>query len=325
MQANLFAYAMLLLWPLVSLYLIYKCPLNRGIIWTILGGYLLLPAGLVIKNSQIIPGIDKNSVVTIAALVGCVAVTRKFPRIFYRFGIVEILIVVLLVGPFITSELNGDEIRIGALRLPGVGAYDAASAVISEFLIFFPFILGRQYFRTESDNADLLRALVIGGALYSLPMLFEVRMSPQLSRWIYGYMSTGFSTVMRDGGFRPVVFMSNGLVAAFFIATAVLASAALWRAKIFVTRFSPSLLTMYLAGVLILCKSLAALAYGAILLPILRWAPPRTQIVFAVGLTVAALCYPTLRAFDLVPTTTMVSAAALVNADRADFLQISVR
>ena len=76
-----------------------------------------------------------------------------------------------------------------------MGAYDAGSAVIAEFLFFLPFILARQYLRTANDNAAILIALVIAGLLYSLPMLFEIRMSPQLSRWIYGYFPGGFITV----------------------------------------------------------------------------------------------------------------------------------
>ena len=78
------------------------------------------------------------------------------------------------------------------LIIQGVGAYDAGSAVISEFLVFLPFILGRQYFRTTNDILEILRALVMAGLFYSLLLLFEIRMSPQLNNWIYGFRSTGF-------------------------------------------------------------------------------------------------------------------------------------
>src|SRR5262245_33108058 len=127
MTPNWFAYFALLSWPLVAAYLFYKRPLSQAIIWTILGAYLLLPARVAIK-SEMIPPFDKNSIPNIAALIGCFLITRKFPRLFYGFGLVEVLMVAFLVSPFITSELNRDPIRIGPIVLPGVGAYDAGSA-----------------------------------------------------------------------------------------------------------------------------------------------------------------------------------------------------
>ena len=75
----------------------------------------------------------------------------------------------------------------------------------------------------------MLRGLVVAGLIYSLPMLFEVRMSPQLHTWIYGYFPHSFGQQMRDGGFRPVVFIGHGLGVAFFVMTTVVAAAAFWR------------------------------------------------------------------------------------------------
>src|SRR5262249_17769116 len=173
---------------------------------------------------EMMPALDKSSIPNIAAFIGCVLVTGRFPRLFNRFGLAEILMLMFLIGPFITSELNGDEIRVGAIVLPGVGIYDAGSAVIAEFLFFLPFILGRQYLKNAVDHEQILRALVIAGLLYSLPMLFEVRMSPQLHTWIYGYFPHSFAQQIREGGFRPVVFLGHGLLVAFFALTTVVAS-----------------------------------------------------------------------------------------------------
>ena len=320
MTPNWFAYVALLSWPAVAFYLFYKRPLNQAIIWTILGGYLLLPAGTVIKF-EMIPAFDKRSIPNIAAFVGSVLITRRLPKLFRTFGFVEILIVMLLAVPFITSVLNGDSIKIGTTVLPGVGVYDAGSALIAEFLVFLPFILGRQYFRTAADGEEILRALVVAGLLLSLPVLFEIRISPQLSRWIYGYLPTGFATVMRDGGFRPVVFMENGLVTTFFLMTAVLAASALWRTKTRLRHLAPGGITAYLALVLIWCKSLGALVYGALLMPAVRWTTPRLQLRVAMALVIISLSYPTLRILDLVPTQFLVDVAASVSSERAESLK----
>ena len=93
-------------------------------------------------------------------------------------------------------------------------------------------------------------------------MLFEVRMSPQLHYWIYGYHASEFAQAMREGGFRPMVFMGHGLPMAFFAMTTAVAAAALWRTQTSVYRLPPAGVTAYLSGVLVLCKTLGALIYA---------------------------------------------------------------
>src|SRR5262245_32865990 len=97
---NLLAYIALLAWPLVALYFYSTRPIGQATVWTILGGYLLLPVGSNIKF-EMIPVFDKYSTSSLAALVGCVLVTRKLPRVWYRFGLAEFLILMLLISPFI--------------------------------------------------------------------------------------------------------------------------------------------------------------------------------------------------------------------------------
>ena len=53
----------------------------------------------------------------------------------------------LLIGPFVTSELNADPVVSGSIFLPALGAYDGLSAIIAQFLFVLPFFLGRQLFR----------------------------------------------------------------------------------------------------------------------------------------------------------------------------------
>src|SRR5262249_35225398 len=91
-------------------------------------------------------------------------------------GIAELLVLMSLTGPFITSELNGDPIFLANRTLPAESHYDAVSAVVRQFIILIPFFLGRQLLRNSRDNEEILRVLAIAGLLYSLPMLFEIRM-----------------------------------------------------------------------------------------------------------------------------------------------------
>src|SRR5260370_35172054 len=94
-----------------------------------------------------------------------------------------------------------------------------------------PFLLGPQLLQNSTDGEDILRALAIAGLIYSVPMLFEIRVSPQLHTWIYGYFPNSFEQQMRDGGFRPVVFLGHGLIVAFFVMTTSVAAAAFSRTR----------------------------------------------------------------------------------------------
>ena len=152
-------------------------------------------------------------------------------------------------------------------------------------------------------------------------MLVEIRMSPQLHRWFYGYHASGFDTGVRYGGFRPSVFLENGLVAAFFFMTANVAAAALWRTRTRVRKLAPAGIMAYLSAILILCKSLGALVYGAVLVPLVRLTGPRLQLRIAMILVIFATAYPLLRSGGLVPTGYLIDAAASLSEKRAESLQ----
>ncbi len=318
---NYFAYLVLLLWPVVAIYLYSRLSLGQATLWTILGGYLLLPVGTEIKF-QMVPAFNKESIPNLAALIGCALYARRLPKFFRGFGLSEVLILAILIGPFITSMLNSDTIRIGQTVLPGVGAYDAGSATIAEFIFILPFFLGRQFLSSAENTADVLRGMVIVGLVYSLPILFEVRMSPQLHVWIYGYSPSAFITAMRNGGFRPVVFLTNALVVSFFAMTTTVAATALWRTQTRIGRLAPGGITAYLSFIVVMCKTMSALVYGALLVPLVRWASPRLQLRVACVLIIIALAYPMLRVADLIPTTSILEAARAVDTERATSLQV---
>lgn len=319
MEPNWFATVALLGWPIVAVLLYRTRPIGEATVWTILGGYLLLPAALEIKFAMI-PPIDKTTIPSAAALIACLSMSRGGLTAWKRFGAIEMMVLIYAGGPVITSLLNGDDIVGPGIVLPGVGLYDGLSAAEYQLLQIVPLILGRQFLRSPRDNEMVLRALVVACLLYSLPMLVEVRLSPQLHTWVYGYFPHSFIQQIRAGGFRPVVFVGHGLLVAFLAMLGVLASAALWRSRSRIFGLPPVGVTMYLSAVLILCKSAGVMVYSATLLPLVRFASARVQLWAAAVLTIAALLYPNLRAADVVPAETMLSIAASLSDDRAESL-----
>src|ERR1022692_1361337 len=135
MDANWIAIAAFTAWPLVSLWLYINLPVAEATIWTILGGFMFLPDQAMVKFAMI-PAFDKNSIPNICAFIGCMTIARR-PKL--SLGIPEVLLLMYLIGPVITSELNNDPIFIKNRVLPGVDAYDGFSALMSQSLFILPF------------------------------------------------------------------------------------------------------------------------------------------------------------------------------------------
>jgi hypothetical protein len=319
MTPNWLATFVLAAWPFVALILFSKQKIADAVIWTLLGGFLVLPESATIKFAMV-PSLDKNSIPNLCVFIGCLFATPHLPRLSNKFGIVEVLLLFYTIGPVVTSELNNDPILTGDIILPGVDSYDGISTLISQLIFIIPFFLGRRYFRSASNNEAILRALAVGGLAYSIPMLFEIRMSPQLSSWIYGYFPSSMQTEMRYGGFRPVVFLGNGLILAFFIVTSALAAATFSKARLRLAQLPSEAVAVYLGVLVVLCKAAGALIYGVFLGMLVRFTKPKLQVKIALALGLLGLFYPTLRITELFPNDALVALAAQVDQQRAESL-----
>lgn len=270
----------------------------------------------------LIPALGKESIPALAAFIGCRLVAKKRIPFFGQPGLVRWMLLLFVIGPFLTAELNSDAVIVGGHRLPPMEHYDALSAVINQLITILPFFLGRQLFRTYDDQLLMFRALIVAGLFYSIFILIEVRLSPQLHRWVYGYFPHGFIQQMRYGGFRAVVFMGHGLWVAFFVAVTVLAATVFWRLKIKVWKFSSAGITFYLLAVLLLCKSVASILYGFSAFLMIKITPFKMQLHAARILVLIALLYPTLSIMNLVPHKAIMDFVTSIDADRAQSLGV---
>jgi hypothetical protein len=141
-------------------------------------------------------------------------------------------------------------------------------------------------------------------------------MSPQLHRWVYGYFPHSFAQQIRDGGFRPVVFMSHGLEVALFTTLGLLAAVMLLRKRDRILRVPAGLVAAYFSGVLVLCKSLGATIYAIVLAPVILLTRPRFWARIALIASLVVCIYPLLRSNGLAPTQLITNAAGAFSADR---------
>jgi hypothetical protein len=148
-------------------------------------------------------------------------------------------------------------------------------------------------------------------------------MSPQFHDWVYGFHQAPFHHTYRFGGYRPMVFMPNGLSLALLIAVAGVAARALSRAKlgVFSIPVKSGMVSNYLLVILILCKSTGAALIGLVFNAMVAGLRRRTLTRILAVLTVLAMLYPFTRITGVFPVEPMVSTARLISEERAHSLE----
>jgi len=299
-KGNAFAYLVLLSWPLFSIWLYRHKSIQVATLAIIIGGFMVLPVGTFV-DFPLIPPLGKHSMPVLAAIIGCWLIKKQKIKYFANKGLLQVLVLSLFFGAFITTELNTDRIILVGKFLPGLTLHDAISAVVGTFLSVTPFFIGKQFFRSYQDQLLMFRFLAIAGLIYSIPMLYEIRMSPQLHIQFYGFFPHDFGQQRRNGGFRPVVFMGHGLWVAFFTACTLTAMVTLGGIKEKIKQYSPNTLSYYLLIVLVLCKTKASLLYGLFTFVLIKKINTKKQLKIAVLLAILTLLYPTMSIIKVFP------------------------
>lgn len=313
----------LLLWIPLTLALFASLRPQTACIASFLGAYLFLPVGI----SFDFPGLPAIGRFEIAALASLVAVLQFCPDAIRRARIgrgIDLVIVAVIAAGFVTALTNGESIPLGdETTIPGMRLYDAFSLAAREiFSIGIPFILGRALYRRPADLHPLLSVLVLAGLGYSVLVLWEVRMSPNLHSMIYGVAPhSDFSQTFRWGGWRPQVFVGHGLFLSMLMLHTALAAFGLWKARLPVFRLRPTFaIPAYLSLIVLACKSLGAILLGGVAMLAAALFKPRVQIRIAVVLCVFAVSYPIFRTLDLVPTESLTGYAGAISAAREESL-----
>lgn len=313
---NSLAFLMLLMWPVVTVVLFRKLPVERALIATMVAGYLILPEPPAVFDFPLLPPLTKHNIPALVSFGILVWMSGSRWSILPESLVGRVLLVIFVLSPILTVLTNPEPVFWGAIGLPGLGIKDAFALTITQFLIATPFLMARQFLASGGAQRDLLMAFMWGGLFYSVLMLIEMRLSPQLNLWIYGYFQHFFGQSIRFGGYRPVVFLYHGLWVAFFALMAVTSAWALWRNE---NRFSKGwllLFALYLTAILVLSKSLGALIFAVGLLPLVIMFGPVQQIKAAMIIGSLAFAYPVLKGADVVPEAALLQKAGEIDQDR---------
>lgn len=342
------AYLALFMWPIVMIVLFKRLPLRDALIWSIVGGYLLLPlrAGF---NFPVIPTIDKTLIPSVMAVILAFAANRHAKTVLATFerrgglaprggamapqpidfkpvrgqAIFWGLLVVLCLAPLITAQTNAAPVLAGPRFIKGMSLYDAMSMISGLLVALIPFLLGRWFLASEEAHRTLLKVLVLAALGYSILIAYELRMSPQLNRMFYGFFPHSFAQHIRGDGFRPVVFLNHALWLAIFVSMAAIAAFAMWRTS---EKSDPKkgkwlLAGLFLLGLLFLMKSLGAFLLAAVFIPLLLILGERGKLWLAAAFAALVLFYPMARGAGLVPINVVHSIAQSIDERRAASLQ----
>ena len=219
-------------------------PARRAVIVAYIAAWLFLPNGGF--GLPGLPDFTKVTATSMGVLLGGLLFNPR-PLFALRLGWHDIPMLILCACPFASSMTNG------------LGAYDGMSALVSQLMTYgLPYLIARAYLNDRDGVRDLAIGIVVGGLIYVLFCLWEMRMSPQLQATLYG--RGRFVNAMRYGGYRPLVFMNDGLELGMWMAAAAMLACWLWASggvkKLAGWAFGP--LAAILLATAVLCKSTGA-------------------------------------------------------------------
>lgn len=312
--------SVLLIWPLISVVLMAQLRPAVAAATLLVGSVLILPTKFAF-DFPLLPPMGREEVASVSLLAA--ALLLRSGRILRaRPGLgVEALVFLMMLASIGTAFTNRDVLVYGPRLLPAMVPYDGFSDGVRDFFRYFvPFVAGRVLFRSSRDLRDLLTIIVCAGLAYSLLIMVEIRLSPQLNRWIYGFFPHSFHQHVRGGSYRPMVFMPNGLAVSQFMAMSAIAAAGLASARVRVLALDSRIVTTFLAGIVVACKGFASMTYAGVGIGLALLVGPRRRIAVAAVLAMMTAAYPVLRSYDLFPTEELIAGASMISASRAHSL-----
>ncbi len=303
--------------PLCAVIFATKKP-HQAALWVLLAGMLYLPERAVILV-PVFPNLDKDLLPPLAILLFSALFGKQLLRYGKLDGVSKLLIVALIGTNVARAFLNPDPIIVnGYFAAASISKHTAITFILTDVISYVvPFVVGIALAHRRDWFIDSTRMWLWFAVVYGVLIMFEARFSPQLHRWIYGYLQHSFLQLMRGGGFRPIVFMNHALEVALYAATSAILALTLYRRKV---RSVPrlGLFAAYLCLMPILCKSSASIIYLLIGGTVIFFLKPRLQIYLAAFLGVLVILMPLIHLSGAFPSEEIIDyAKRLTNDERA--------
>ena len=254
---NAFGVFMLIAWIPISVIFFTKFSAQKAVILTVFGGFMFLPAGSmgsIVTNFPILPLFGKDASMCFALIIGNLFIKKNTIEKTEQADNNLLLLLYCFVVPFCSAFAPYNHLGINSAI---IWMFDR----ILKWGVFFYF--GRKYFHDEKSQKQLAIAMIYSGTIYALLCLYEIRMSPQLSVMVYGFFAHSWAQHVRNGGYRPIVFMSHGLVVSKWMAFSTLIAFSFYLKDKSIKIFSISLkyILLLLMITTVLTKSASGIVY----------------------------------------------------------------
>lgn len=324
--------AALFIWPLIALAVVKYHGRTKGVVWAIMIGALILPEAYEFDLPGL-PPFDKELSIIVGVILGLWA-SDALPQMpqaphgedLFAKRLIYGLASLLLLSSLLTVLNNTEVLVFGPVRIQGLGVRDLITMTSQCVVFLAPYFIAQRYLWDPDSHAMLLRAFVIAGLAYSLLILFEVRMSPQLHRWTYGYFQHGWEQHVRGGSFRPIVFQPHGLWIGILLMTCTMSAFILLRTRVseMQPRLQYLLAGFWLCGVLLISRNLGASLLAFIFVPILWFLGPRLQVWISITVMAIFLIFPILRQSEVVTFESTLDLVGNISLERQQSLQFRV-
>lgn len=314
---NQFAYIALCTWPLITILLCYRYKPLTAVFAGLVAGSLLLPVNVEI-GIQYLPRIDKHTIPSVSLFITLFVVSKARIQLIPRGKMERYIFLLILLVPLLTLYGNSQPLYSDYSSSQGYNLYDSITEVVETYLVFIPFLLGLSLVKTFGDHKNVFIFTVCAALLYLLPILLEVRLSPQLHSWLYGFFPHSFGQQVRFGGYRPVVFMGHGLAVAFFIATAFCSAVILAKIGAKILGKPAVLYCVVLFVLLLLCKSLGPLMLSMVFAVLVYSSTTRVLRLTVISSACVVMAYPFIVLGDVGIGNLLVKLFNQIDTGRAD-------
>jgi hypothetical protein len=319
-EFNVLLVAVLCAWvPLIFVLFAFLTP-RRAVIVAFVFGYLLLPD--VSFYIHTLPNINKGSLTSLGLVLA--SLTFDGGRLFsVRARLIDLPVIVLCLSPTATSLANG------------LGIMDGISSSLNMLFTWgLAYWIGRAYFTDWTAIRELVVGIIIGGLVYLPLCWWESRMSPMLALQVYGqgtasFRSDNYMFGVHLFGFRPNVFLSNGLTVTMYMGVCTILAFWAWQtgspARLRGIRMGWIALALMITTI-VSCKAMGGIVLmmmgiGALLL-VRFW--PRTRIG-VLALIIAAPLYITVRTATNWSGKFLVDTATVLSRTRGDSLEFRLQ
>ncbi|MGB0766134.1 MAG: hypothetical protein ACPGYV_00330, partial [Phycisphaeraceae bacterium] len=291
----------------LTLILFLTIPVRRALVMSYCLLWMFLPMAQI--DLPGLPPLGKPATIGAGVFVAIVLfysdlIVKQFKVRWFDFP----LVLFAVIAPFVSAFMNG------------LGMDGALHETINNlFLWVVPYFAGRIILGDELGVQELATGIFLSVLIYCPLAWYEMLMSPQLHKIIYGWHPADFAQARRGWGYRPVLFMQHGLMTAMWLVAGSLCGLWLLRNKRLRWKWnvSPKLAVGFCVFTAAVCNSTGAvLLMGVALLAL--FATRRTNPAWVlVPIIAIAPLYIAARSTNLVKGESLVNMVAPINEYRA--------